>query len=93
MPGYARRHASASCAEMAEPIEMRLGCGLEWAEESMLRGAQWRNLANMIEPFVCGGDAALCQITLTTCCYYDHWRTKAHRVSCQYIYRKLEQCL
>jgi len=27
----------------------------------------WRNLANMTEPSVCGGDAALCQITLTTC--------------------------
>jgi len=27
-------------------------------------GAHWRNLANAIEPSVCGGDAALCQITL-----------------------------
>jgi len=25
----------------------------------------WRRLANTIKPFVCGGDAALCQITLT----------------------------
>jgi len=32
-------------------------------------GAYWRHLANMIEPFVCGGDAALCQITLTACYY------------------------
>jgi len=30
-------------------------------------GAHWRNLANAIEPFMCGGDAAFCQITLTTC--------------------------
>jgi len=29
--------------------------------------AHWRHLANMIEPSVCGGDAALCQITFTTC--------------------------
>jgi len=29
--------------------------------------AHWRHLANTIEPSVCGGDAALCQITLTTC--------------------------
>ena len=29
-------------------------------------GAHWRNLANTIDPSVCGGDAALCQITLTT---------------------------
>jgi len=29
-----------------------------------------RHLANTTEPFMCGGDAALCQITLTTCyCY------------------------
>ena len=30
-------------------------------------GAHWRQLANATEPSVCGGDAALCQITLTTC--------------------------
>jgi len=28
--------------------------------------AHWRHLSNTIEPSVCGGDAALCQITLTT---------------------------
>jgi len=28
--------------------------------------AHWRHLANTIEPSVCGGDAVLCQITLTT---------------------------
>jgi len=32
-------------------------------------GARWRHLANTAEPSVCGGDAALCQITLTTCYY------------------------
>ena len=31
-------------------------------------GAHWRNLANATEPSVCSGDAALCQISLTTCC-------------------------
>ena len=30
-------------------------------------GAQWRHLANKTEPFMCDGNAALCQITLTTC--------------------------
>ena len=30
-------------------------------------GAHWRHLANTTEPSMCGGDAALCQITLTTC--------------------------
>ena len=30
-------------------------------------GAHWRCLKNTTEPSMCGGDAALCQITLTTC--------------------------
>jgi len=32
-------------------------------------GAHWRHLSNTTEPCMCGGDAALCQITfyLTTC--------------------------
>jgi len=30
-------------------------------------GAYWRNLANMVDPSMCGGDAAFCQITLTLC--------------------------
>jgi len=34
--------------------------GIRWA-------AHWHNLANTIEPSMCGGDAACCQITLTTC--------------------------
>jgi len=29
-------------------------------------GAHWRHLVNTTEPSVCGGDAALCQLTLTT---------------------------
>jgi len=33
-------------------------------------GAHWRHLANTTEPSMCGGDATLYQITLTTC-YYD----------------------
>ena len=33
-------------------------------------GAHRCHLANTTEPFTCGGDAALCQITLTTCYYY-----------------------
>jgi len=34
-------------------------CPLMWAH--------WRHLANTTEPSVCGGNAVLCQITLTTC--------------------------
>ena len=33
-------------------------------------GSHWRHLKNTTEPPTCGGDAALCQITLTTC--YDY---------------------
>ena len=32
--------------------------------------AHWCKLGNTIELSVCGSDAALCQITLTTCYYY-----------------------
>jgi len=32
-----------------------------------ISGAHWRYLKNATEPSMCGGDAALCQITLTTC--------------------------
>jgi len=67
MPG----DAVMSCAKVAEQIEMPFGCGLGWAQGSMCYvGAHWRNLANRIEPSICGwgewsgGDAALCQITL-----------------------------
>jgi len=37
------------------------------SNEACIRyGAHWRHLANMIEPSMCGGNAAFCQITLTT---------------------------
>ena len=75
----------------------RSGCGLGCAEGSTNSivfarwrqyalhcspmWAHWRHLANTIEPSVCGGDAVLCQITLTTCyCHYLHYR---HRRHCQ----------
>jgi len=32
-------------------------------------------MANTTEPSVCGGDAALCQITLTTCSHWPHTMT------------------
>jgi len=37
-----------------------------------IRGVHWRHLANTTEPSVCGGDAALCQITLTTCLFHHY---------------------
>jgi len=33
-------------------------------------GPHLRHLNDTTEPSMCGGDAALCQITLTTCYYY-----------------------
>ena len=35
-------------------------------------GTHWRHLANTTEPSVCCGDAALRQITLTTCLCFPH---------------------
>jgi len=42
-------------------VRMPVGCN-RW-------GSYWRNMAKMLEPSVCGGDTALCQITLTTQTY------------------------
>jgi len=67
-------------AKTAEPIQMPFGMwtgvGPEnhvlaesrWRLRYIRCGAHWCHLANTIEPIVCDGDAALCQITLTTCC-------------------------
>jgi len=38
-----------------------------------IRGAHGSQLTNTSEPSVCGGDAALCQITLTTCQNYMYY--------------------
>jgi len=70
-----------SCAKMAEPIDLSFGLwtrvGLEEAQvQSYSPGCanvlslctnERRNLANTILQSICGGDAALYQITLTTC--------------------------
>jgi len=46
----------------------RFGSGLGWAQgkHELGEGAHCRHLANIIEPSMCGCDAACCQITLTT---------------------------
>jgi len=44
----------------------------------LVADAYWCNLANTIEPFVFGGDAAFCQITLTTCFYHHHGHHHHH---------------
>jgi len=58
-----------SSAKAAEPIETTFGT---WTPvgpmNHVLDGdAHWRHLANITESSVRGGDAALCQITSTTC--------------------------
>jgi len=56
-----------SPAKMAEPIVMLFGlCTLLGPRKHLLEGAHWRNLANAIEPFMCGGDAAFLPN------YFDH---------------------
>jgi len=82
MLGHARRHYAVSCAEMAELIDLPFGLWTRMgrrkhkfnricqvAPKCHLMMAHWRHLAN-IEPSVCSGDEALCQITLTICYYY-----------------------
>ena len=57
-----------SCAKTAELIEMLFGMWTQVGPTKRVldRGAHWRHLANAIEPSICVGNVALCQITLTT---------------------------
>ena len=61
--------SAVSCAKTAETIEMPFGLRTRVGPRiACIRwGAHWRNLANTIETFMCGDDAACCQITLATC--------------------------
>jgi len=58
-----------SCAKMAEPIEMPFGLWTRVVQRKHVLhgGGVLHHLANTSEPSVYGSDAALCQITLTTC--------------------------
>jgi len=60
-----------SPTETAELIEMRFSMWTPGGPKKALldMGPHWRNLANTIEPCVRGSDAALRQITLTTCIF------------------------
>jgi len=63
----ARRHPAVSCAKMAKPIEMPFGLWTQVGRRKhVLDGGGLMQTANMTEPSVCGGDAALCQITLSS---------------------------
>ena len=69
--GYSYRPSSVVCqsvtlvspAKRLNRLRCCLGCWLGWVGHW---GAHWRHLANTAEPSMCGGDAACCQITLTT---------------------------
>ena len=57
----------------------RYGADADW-------GAYWRRLANTIEPPMCGGSAALYQITLTTCIYLLRlFNMMFSRIKCNFI--------
>jgi len=69
--GSASLGQSVSPTKMAELIEMLFRM---WTRVSLKKHVldgvhigRWRHLANTIEPSVCSGDAAFCQINLTTC--------------------------
>ena len=64
---------AASCAKVAEPMEMPVGGRLVWPQGTMYQIGEGRvniHLAKTTpEQPVRGSDAALCQITLTTCSF------------------------
>ena len=63
---HARRHSAVSCAKV-DRRNHKFNLIRHVSPMYPPGRTHWRNLAKAIEPSVCGGDAALCQITLTTC--------------------------
>ena len=49
-------------------------------------GAHWRQQANTTEPSVCGGNAALCQITSTTCLIEGSIKYQSTRIIVHFNY-------
>jgi len=54
-------------ADIANSLQLRAVAMATIFLAFYVRGAYWRHLANTTQPVICGGDAALRQITLTTC--------------------------
>jgi len=84
------------CKKMTEPIDLPFGLWILVGRRKHKfnrvrqvgpmfprRRAHWRHLTNTIELSVCGGGAALCQITLTTCSVSG--RTCPARLSCRVV--------
>jgi len=86
---YLTTHSAVSYAKTAEPIDFLFGLWT-WLDQrkhgfNHIRQmapvcpderSHWCHLVNMIKPSISGGDAALCQITLTTCYYYYYLKSK-----------------
>jgi len=74
-------------AKTAEPIEMTFGIWTRVGrrKRALGGGAHCRHLANAIAPSMCGGDAACCRTTLSTCCGFVQARyrraSRAERAS------------
>jgi len=72
MTGHAGQNSAMSCVKMPEAIDLLFGLWTRvgrrmYKFRCICQVAPMCNLANMNEPSVCDGSAALCQITLTTC--------------------------
>ena len=74
---FVRRHSAVSCVKMGEPIDLPLGLwtSVGRMKQKFSRICQVAPCEGSLAPrgeydWICGGDAALCQITLTTCYYY-----------------------
>jgi len=65
--------SGAHCEKVIEDVAVKKFtfaiCMMSFLLAFYIWGAHWRHLANTTEPSVWGGDAALCEITLTTCYY------------------------
>ena len=59
-----------ACIDSGGPRKRKFNRVRQEAPMCLHRRAHWRHLANTTEPYVCGGDAALCHSTLTTCHHY-----------------------
>ena len=65
-------------ADIADTLQLR---DVAWQPVFgfLYMGSHWRHLANTTEPFVCGSDAAVCQITLTILFLFGFMRHVAIR--------------
>jgi len=63
--GPARTYLAVDIVKATQQGQNRYSANSDWGV--LDGGAHWHNLANTIEPSVCGGDTALCQTGNTFC--------------------------